>query len=130
MTTVAIFSEPWNLGAPLTNARIGGSYFPQASMVEHNGLPGLGTRLSICSSICTVKYIGPVDGTNGTWLGVEWDDSGRGKHSGSHQGRAYFTTRYLPVASGREAGGLMRESCGCREFYSAREKNGWGTRVS
>jgi len=65
-------------------------------MVEQNGLPRLGTRLSISCSLCIVKYIGPVDGTSGTWLGVEWDDPARGKHSGSHDGKAYFTTRYLP----------------------------------
>jgi len=56
----------------------------------------LGTRLSFSSHRCSVLYSGPVEGTTGTWLGVEWDDPSRGKHSGSHNGVHYFTTRYLP----------------------------------
>ena len=36
----------------------------------------------------TVKYIGPVDGSTGIWLGVEWDDPTKGKHSG----KGYFGT--------------------------------------
>ncbi|KAJ5027430.1 tubulin-specific chaperone E [Bipolaris maydis] len=51
----------------------------------------LGKRLSYASHLCTVRYHGPVEGTTGTWLGVEWDDPTRGKHSGSHQGTQYFT---------------------------------------
>ncbi|KAH0603853.1 uncharacterized protein H6S33_007512 [Morchella sextelata] len=39
---------------------------------------------------CTVRYSGPVDGTTGTWLGVEWDVEGKGKHSGVHGGKEYF----------------------------------------
>ncbi len=27
----------------------------------------------------------------GAWLGVEWDDPSRGKHSGTHEGKLYFT---------------------------------------
>lgn len=50
-----------------------------------------GKRLSFSSHLCTVRYHGPVEGTTGTWLGVEWDDPTRGKHSGSHQGTQYFT---------------------------------------
>ncbi|KAK1844799.1 CAP-Gly domain-containing protein [Colletotrichum chrysophilum] len=34
---------------------------------------------------------GPVTGTSGTWLGVEWDDTGRGKHDGQHKDVRYFT---------------------------------------
>lgn len=50
-----------------------------------------GKRLSYSSHLCTIRYHGPVEGTTGTWLGVEWDDPTRGKHSGSHQGTQYFT---------------------------------------
>ncbi|KAI9674719.1 MAG: hypothetical protein M1817_001623 [Caeruleum heppii] len=35
-------------------------------------------RLSFDSALCTVRYIGPVQGTKNDWLGVEWDDPGRG----------------------------------------------------
>ena len=53
----------------------------------------VGDRLSISSCLCTVLYIGPVEGTSGMWLGVEWDDPSRGKHSGTRNACEYFSTR-------------------------------------
>ncbi|OJD11708.1 hypothetical protein AJ78_07576 [Emergomyces pasteurianus Ep9510] len=50
----------------------------------------LGSRLSFDGALCTVRYTGEIQGTKGPWLGVEWDDSTRGKHSGEHQGVKYF----------------------------------------
>ncbi|KAK2732489.1 hypothetical protein FQN57_002622 [Myotisia sp. PD_48] len=50
----------------------------------------LHSRLSIDGELCTIAYIGDVNGTRGQWLGVEWDDPTRGKHSGEHQGEKYF----------------------------------------
>ncbi|KAF3918526.1 hypothetical protein ABW21_db0207701 [Orbilia brochopaga] len=50
----------------------------------------IGQRLSSESRPCTVRYIGEVQGTKGEWLGVEWDDPARGKHSGDHHGFRYF----------------------------------------
>ncbi|OAX83423.1 hypothetical protein ACJ72_02222 [Emergomyces africanus] len=50
----------------------------------------LGSRLSFDGALCTVRYTGEVQGTKGQWLGVEWDDATRGKHSGEHQGVKYF----------------------------------------
>ena len=47
-------------------------------------------RLSYDGNLCTVRYIGPVQGTSGDWLGVEWDDVDRGKHAGEHQNVKYF----------------------------------------
>lgn len=38
----------------------------------------------------TVRYVGPVQGTKGTWLGVEWDHADKGKHDGEHKGIRYF----------------------------------------
>ena len=35
----------------------------------------------------TVRYVGEVAGTKGEWIGVEWDDEGRGRHDGSHDGK-------------------------------------------
>lgn len=52
--------------------------------------PAVGQRLSYDGLVCTVRYAGEVAGTSGTWLGVEWDDSTRGKHDGSHKGVKYF----------------------------------------
>jgi hypothetical protein len=51
----------------------------------------IGKRLSFDAHPCTVRYHGSVPGTKGSWLGVEWDDPTRGKHSGEHQGTRYFT---------------------------------------
>ncbi|PVI08553.1 hypothetical protein DM02DRAFT_5528 [Periconia macrospinosa] len=50
----------------------------------------VGKRLSFDGQLCTVRYIGDVKGTKGEWLGVEWDDPARGKHSGEHAGIRYF----------------------------------------
>ncbi|KAH8928176.1 RNI-like protein [Atractiella rhizophila] len=41
----------------------------------------------------TLLFIGEVEGTKGTWWGVEWDDVDRGKHSGEKDGKKYFETR-------------------------------------
>ncbi|KAF3015559.1 hypothetical protein E8E14_005671 [Neopestalotiopsis sp. 37M] len=53
----------------------------------------IGDRLSYDGAICTVRYIGEVAGTSGSWIGVEWDDATRGKHDGSHKGTRYFSCR-------------------------------------
>ena len=50
----------------------------------------VGKRLSFDGQLCTVRFRGTVQGTKGEWLGVEWDDPARGKHSGEHQGVRYF----------------------------------------
>ncbi|RLM00444.1 hypothetical protein CFD26_104878 [Aspergillus turcosus] len=50
-------------------------------------------RRSYNGDLCTVRYVGKVEGTTGEWLGVEWDDPTRGKHSGEHNGVRYFTCR-------------------------------------
>ena len=47
----------------------------------------------------TVRYVGPVDGQEGCWVGLEWDDPDRGKHDGSHNGRRYFVSRVPGTAS-------------------------------
>jgi dynactin complex subunit len=57
----------------------------------------VGQRLSFDGTICTVRYIGEVTGTTGTWLGVEWDAQHRGKHDGSHKGVRYFTCAVSPL---------------------------------
>lgn len=50
----------------------------------------VGQRLSYDGILCTVRYIGAVAGTSGSWLGVEWDDATRGKHDGHHKDVRYF----------------------------------------
>ncbi|KAI3464276.1 hypothetical protein Pfo_020939 [Paulownia fortunei] len=49
--------------------------------------------------IGTVKYVGPVEGYSGNWVGVDWDADGEGKHDGSHNSVSYFTTRGPNTAS-------------------------------
>ena len=41
----------------------------------------------------TVRYIGAVEGQDGEWVGLEWDDVGRGKHNGCYKGKRYFRCR-------------------------------------
>ncbi|KAJ2877577.1 hypothetical protein FB639_003694, partial [Coemansia asiatica] len=43
-----------------------------------------------------IRYQGPVDGTRGTWLGVEWLTPNRGKHDGSKDGHQYFHCHQTP----------------------------------
>ncbi|KAJ0095427.1 hypothetical protein Patl1_15473 [Pistacia atlantica] len=43
--------------------------------------------------IGTVKYVGEVQGYSGTWIGVDWDGDGNGKHDGSVNGVRYFNAR-------------------------------------
>eukprot|EP00850_Spirogloea_muscicola_P010097 SM000058S18527 [mRNA] locus=s58:350391:356348:- [translate_table: standard] len=38
----------------------------------------------------TVRYVGPVAGQAGDWLGVDWDDPSRGRHSGDAGGVSHF----------------------------------------
>lgn len=54
-------------------------------------LPDAGTRFALSGYIGTIRYVGEVDGTSGIWLGVEWDDRGRGKHDGIKDGKRYFS---------------------------------------
>ncbi|KAI0647367.1 hypothetical protein C8Q79DRAFT_908297 [Trametes meyenii] len=54
-------------------------------------LPSIGTRLSHSGYLGTVRFVGLVDGAQGVWLGVEWDDPRRGKHDGVKDGKRYFT---------------------------------------
>ncbi|KAF1816993.1 tubulin-specific chaperone E [Eremomyces bilateralis CBS 781.70] len=78
----------------------------------------IGKRLSFNSHLCTVRYIGQVRGTWGDWLGVEWDDPGRGKHSGEYNG-----TRYFECLSGEPTAGSFvrpnRPSDPSRNFLDA-----------
>lgn len=62
----------------------------------------VGQRVSSVSDtrrIGTVKYVGAVEGYSGTWVGVDWDNDGEGKHDGSHNGIKYFEARGHETAS-------------------------------
>ncbi|XVE60723.1 hypothetical protein DITRI_Ditri05aG0150900 [Diplodiscus trichospermus] len=47
----------------------------------------------------TVKYVGDVEGYSGTWVGVDWDNEGDGKHDGSINGVRCFQARSQKSAS-------------------------------
>ncbi|XP_011503060.1 PREDICTED: tubulin-specific chaperone E [Ceratosolen solmsi marchali] len=51
-----------------------------------------GCRIECEGHIGTVKYFGTVGTTNGQWLGIDWDDSSRGKHNGTYEGIKYYET--------------------------------------
>lgn len=53
----------------------------------------VGVRIRIGQHYGTIRYIGEVANTEGEWVGVEWDDPQRGKHSGTVNGVEYFQTR-------------------------------------
>lgn len=59
----------------------------------------IGERRSYDGALCTVRYVGEVAGTTGSWLGVEWDDPSRGKHGGQHKGVRYFSCMYFDCFS-------------------------------
>jgi len=59
----------------------------------------VGQRVSYNGELCTIRYVGGVEGTKGKWLGVEWDDATRGKHNGEAGGKRYFECTRLSVHS-------------------------------
>uniref|UniRef100_A0A0N5AEQ6 Tubulin-specific chaperone E n=1 Tax=Syphacia muris TaxID=451379 RepID=A0A0N5AEQ6_9BILA len=59
----------------------------------------LGCRVDVNGNRGTVKYIGLIDGHQGNWVGIEWDDCNRGKHDGSVAGKRYFVANGGPRSS-------------------------------
>lgn len=59
------------------------------------GPPKIDTRIFLSGHIGTVKFVGPVHGTAGVWIGVEWDDPRRGKHDGAKDGIQYFSCMWV-----------------------------------
>ncbi|KAK0496897.1 hypothetical protein EDD18DRAFT_1073528 [Armillaria luteobubalina] len=56
-------------------------------------LPPIGARISLSGHIGSIRFVGPVRRTTGSWLGVEWDNPERGKHDGVRDGTRYFSCR-------------------------------------
>lgn len=59
----------------------------------------IGQRRSYDGALCTVRYVGEVEGASGSWLGVEWDDPSRGKHDGHHKGVRYFSCSHHHIST-------------------------------
>lgn len=53
----------------------------------------IAARLTVDKCRATVRYVGSVEGQQGTWVGLEWDDPARGKHDGTVGNRRYFSCR-------------------------------------
>lgn len=53
----------------------------------------VGSRIYCEGEYGIVLYIGPIVGIDGMWLGIEWDNPSRGKHSGCYNDVTYFNTR-------------------------------------
>jgi dynactin complex subunit len=53
-----------------------------------------------------VRYLGPVDGHAGDWVGVDWDGGAGGRHDGSLAGRRYFAAAAERSASFARAAAL------------------------
>ncbi|KAF9174915.1 hypothetical protein BGX20_009207 [Mortierella sp. AD010] len=74
----------------------------------------------------TVRFIGEVPPTKGEWIGVEWDDKERGKHSGEHNGTKYFdclfpgTGSFTRISKKIETGSTLLEVL--TERYVDKEK--------
>ena len=56
-------------------------------------VPEVGSRVRLDSHSATVRYVGPVSGQSGSWVGLEWDAENRGKNDGSTGGVRFFTCR-------------------------------------
>lgn len=67
----------------------------------------VGSRVLVApeNDVATVRYVGAVAGTEGDWVGVEFDAAGRGKHDGMHQGVRYFA---CSAAAGAQAASFVR----------------------
>ncbi|KAK6622615.1 hypothetical protein RUM43_008457 [Polyplax serrata] len=54
----------------------------------------VGSRIDSFGWRGTVRYVGEVAGTDGIWLGIDWDEPERGKHNGTYNGSQYFQASY------------------------------------
>lgn len=64
----------------------------------------VGYRVEVGGNRGTIRYIGPLDGYDGQWVGIEWDDQKRGKHDGAVAGKRYFH------ANGEKSASFVRSS--------------------
>lgn len=53
-----------------------------------------GTRICFKDSYGTVRWTGNIQNKEGLWIGIEWDNPEKGKHSGFFEGIQYFHTRF------------------------------------
>ncbi len=58
-----------------------------------------GDRVELRKERGYVRYVGPLEGQKGEWVGVDWDCKTRGRHDGSVAGRRYFTAAHATSGS-------------------------------
>ncbi|EST06052.1 Leucine rich repeat 4 [Kalmanozyma brasiliensis GHG001] len=82
----------------------------------------VGQRVSLGPHRGTIRYRGPVPPSTGEWLGIEWDDPTRGKHSGtSAGGTRYFDVR-VPGSGSFVRATSSKLSSGCGFLSALRNK--------
>ncbi|KAL3986225.1 CAP-Gly domain family protein [Acanthocheilonema viteae] len=64
----------------------------------------VGDRVEIGEDRGTISYIGAIEGYDGEWVGIDWDNPERGKHDGSVKGKRYFQ------ANSAKSGSFVRSS--------------------
>lgn len=92
----------------------------------------VGDRVESDGHYATVRFIGKLPqadpsskGSDVLWIGVEWDESSRGKHDGSFKGVRYFETSH-PTA-----GSFLRpEKCNTGVSYMEALSSRYGSEVS
>ena len=95
---------------------ITGSVIHVAMPLAGTQQPAVGSRVLLGGQHrATVRYVGPVEGQEGAWVGIEYDEAGRGKHDGSHGGRRYFE-----CAQGQPAGSFVRLGKFAEAAYAGR----------
>jgi Leucine-rich repeat (LRR) protein len=77
-------------------------------MSQGDTIPAVGSRLLVGKHGATIRYVGPVEGQDGVWVGLEWDDPTRGKHDGSHAGTRYFSCLRHTHPATTTAGSFVR----------------------
>uniref|UniRef100_A0A5S6QYR0 Tubulin-specific chaperone E n=1 Tax=Trichuris muris TaxID=70415 RepID=A0A5S6QYR0_TRIMR len=81
----------------------------------------VGCRVRYLDARGTVKFHGYIEGVDGRWIGIDWDEDDRGKHDGSHRSVQYFKAR------GPRSGSFMRPASvqyGC-SLFDAIESRDW-----
>ncbi|CAH8461333.1 unnamed protein product [Schistosoma margrebowiei] len=53
----------------------------------------IGRRIVHEKNFGTICYVGELPRSNGSWLGVDWDDQSRGRHDGTYDGVRYFQAK-------------------------------------
>jgi len=83
----------------------------------------LGRKGLVGTHRCTVRYEGSVQGHDGLWYGLEWDDPTRGRHDGSVDGTSYFKCIQSVNAGSFVRAEKVRFGCSVLEALFSRYSN-------